>query len=87
MKEVRRARFYITFSNQFDITQNDKLNDAEIRFSRLWTQCQQCQSRLHQQIECGNTDCDIYYMRFQARKDLEDASARNDRFAKLNLDW
>ncbi|ORY93093.1 delta DNA polymerase, partial [Syncephalastrum racemosum] len=69
------------------LKESEKLNDAEIRFSRLWTQCQQCQSTIHQQVECGNIDCDIFYMRFQARKDLEDASARNDRLAKLDLDW
>lgn len=46
------------------------LNSLEIKFSRLWTQCQRCQGSLHQDVLCANKDCPIFYMRKKAQKDV-----------------
>lgn len=46
------------------------LNALEIKFSRLWTQCQRCQGSLHQDVLCANKDCPIFYMRKKAQKDV-----------------
>ncbi|KAJ3210696.1 DNA-directed DNA polymerase delta [Dinochytrium kinnereticum] len=51
------------------------LNDLEIKFSKLWTQCQRCQGSLHQDIICSAQDCPIFYMRKRAQKDMNEASA------------
>ncbi|PPQ66648.1 hypothetical protein CVT26_009402 [Gymnopilus dilepis] len=55
-------------------------SDLQVRFSRLWTQCQRCQGSLHQDVLCTSKDCPIYYMRKKAQKDVEDANAVLDRF-------
>ncbi|KAF8845184.1 hypothetical protein BDN67DRAFT_962126 [Paxillus ammoniavirescens] len=55
-------------------------SDMQIRFSRLWTQCQRCQGSLHQDVLCSSKDCPIFYMRKKAQKDVEDANAVVERF-------
>ncbi|OCH91039.1 hypothetical protein OBBRIDRAFT_887287 [Obba rivulosa] len=55
-------------------------SDMQVRFSRLWTQCQRCQGSLHQDVLCTSKDCPIFYMRKKAQKDVEDATAVLDRF-------
>lgn len=60
--------------------QVENVNNLQIKFSRLWTQCQRCQESLHQDVICSNNDCTIFYMRKKAQKDLDDASGRLDRF-------
>ncbi|KAK7031378.1 DNA polymerase [Favolaschia claudopus] len=52
----------------------------QVRFSRLWTQCQRCQGSLHQDVLCTSKDCPIFYMRKKAQKDVEDANAVLERF-------
>ncbi|CAK5273856.1 unnamed protein product [Mycena citricolor] len=52
----------------------------QVRFSRLWTQCQRCQGSLHQDVLCSSKDCPIFYMRKKAQKDVEDASSVLERF-------
>lgn len=52
----------------------------QVRFSRLWTQCQRCQGSLHQDVLCESKDCPIFYMRKKAQKDVEDASGVLERF-------
>ncbi|KAI0705141.1 DNA polymerase family B-domain-containing protein [Cytidiella melzeri] len=56
------------------------VSDMQVRFSRLWTQCQRCQGSLHQDVLCSSKDCPIFYMRKKAQKDVEDANAVLDRF-------
>ncbi|KAF9078186.1 DNA polymerase family B-domain-containing protein [Rhodocollybia butyracea] len=56
-------------------------SELQIRFSRLWTQCQRCQGSLHQDVLCTSKDCPIFYMRKKAQKDVEDANAVLERFA------
>ncbi|KAF5127185.1 DNA polymerase delta catalytic subunit [Metarhizium anisopliae] len=58
----------------------DKVADLEIRFGRLWTQCQRCQGSMHCEVICSSKDCPIFYMRMKAKKDLEDAGKDLSRF-------
>ncbi|EIW79208.1 hypothetical protein CONPUDRAFT_138364 [Coniophora puteana RWD-64-598 SS2] len=55
-------------------------SQSQVRFSRLWTQCQRCQGSLHQDVLCSSKDCPIFYMRKKAQKDVEDANAVLERF-------
>lgn len=57
-----------------------KLSDLEVRFGRLWTQCQRCQGSLHNEVICSSKDCPIFYMRMKAKKDVEDAGKEVERF-------
>ncbi|KAI8366805.1 DNA polymerase family B-domain-containing protein [Radiomyces spectabilis] len=66
------------------IKQVSTVNDLEVKFSRLWTQCQRCQESLHQDVICTNNDCPIFYMRKKVQKDMQDASSRLERFS---YDW
>ncbi|KAI5918903.1 DNA polymerase delta catalytic subunit [Camillea tinctor] len=58
----------------------DKVSDLEVRFGRLWTQCQRCQGSMHCEVICSSKDCPIFYMRMKAKKDVEDASKELGRF-------
>jgi len=60
------------------------INELEMRFSRLWTQCQRCQGSLHQDVICTSSDCPIYYRRIKAQKDLAAQVPALDRF---NMEW
>ncbi|KAJ3576454.1 hypothetical protein NP233_g410 [Leucocoprinus birnbaumii] len=55
-------------------------SDLQVRFARLWTQCQRCQGSLHQDVLCTSKDCPIFYMRKKAQKDVEDANTVLERF-------
>ncbi|WQF90356.1 Putative DNA-directed DNA polymerase, family B, exonuclease domain, ribonuclease H-like superfamily [Colletotrichum destructivum] len=58
----------------------DVVSSSEVRFGRLWTQCQRCQGSLHCEVICSSKDCPIFYMRMKAKKDLEDAGKELKRF-------
>lgn len=58
----------------------NKVSDLEVRFGRLWTQCQRCQGSLHCEVICSSRDCPIFYMRMKAKKDVEDAERDLARF-------
>ena len=58
----------------------EQLRDYEESFSRLWTQCQNCQESIHEEIICTNRDCPIFYMRTKVIKDLEEKSRVIGRF-------
>ncbi|KAL7749935.1 DNA-directed DNA polymerase delta [Sorochytrium milnesiophthora] len=60
--------------------QIEKVNQLEVKFARLWTQCQRCQGSLHQDVICTSRDCPIFYMRKKAQKDVKDAVDVLDRF-------
>ncbi|KAL8715397.1 MAG: hypothetical protein Q9220_000730 [cf. Caloplaca sp. 1 TL-2023] len=57
-----------------------KVSDLEVRFGRLWTQCQRCQGSMHCEVICSSKDCPIFYMRMKAKKDVEDAGRELSRF-------
>jgi DNA polymerase delta subunit 1 len=58
----------------------------EEEYGKLWSQCQRCQSSMHQDILCSSRDCPIFYRRTKAKKEL--TSAEKD-FARLRecCDW
>lgn len=57
-----------------------KVSDLEVRFGRLWTQCQRCQGSMHNEVICSSKDCPIFYMRMKAKKDVEDGGKELVRF-------
>ncbi|KAJ3413004.1 DNA-directed DNA polymerase delta [Chytridiales sp. JEL 0842] len=56
------------------------MTELEVKFSRLWTQCQRCQGSLHQDVICSAQDCPIFYMRKKAQKDAQEAQQTMRRF-------
>ena len=62
----------------------ESVNELELKFSRLWTQCQACQGSYHQPVLCTSRDCPIFYMRTQVSKDLQEAQ---NKLARFKIDW
>ncbi|KAF6167135.1 hypothetical protein GIB67_029773 [Kingdonia uniflora] len=54
--------------------------DLEMLFGKLWTQCQECQGSLHQDVLCTSRDCPIFYRRKKAQKDMAEAKLQLDRW-------
>lgn len=61
----------------------EKLREFEIKYGKLWTQCQRCTGSLLQEVYCQSNDCPIFYMRKKVIKDLEDTQSIVDRFDRL----
>lgn len=57
-----------------------KVGELEVRFGRLWTQCQRCQGSMHTEVLCQSRDCPIFYMRMKARKEVEEGARELSRF-------
>ena len=64
-----------------------KVSDLEVKFGRLWTQCQRCQGSMHCEVICSSKDCPIFYMRIKAKKDVEDAGKELVRFDRDAGAW
>ena len=64
-----------------------KVAELEVRFARLWTQCQRCQGSMHNEVICSSRDCPIFYMRMKAKKDVEDAGKEMVRFDRDAVLW
>ncbi|KAK4546359.1 DNA-directed DNA polymerase delta [Oleoguttula mirabilis] len=64
-----------------------KVAELEVRFARLWTQCQRCQGSMHNEVICSSRDCPIFYMRMKAKKDVEDAGKELGRFDRDAVLW
>ncbi|KAI5806949.1 DNA polymerase family B-domain-containing protein [Geopyxis carbonaria] len=64
-----------------------EVNDLQVRFGRLWTQCQRCQGAIHCEVICSNKDCPIFYMRMKARKDVEEKEKELKRFDMDEITW
>ena len=64
-----------------------KVSELEVRFARLWTQCQRCQGSVHNEVICSSKDCPIFYMRMKARKDVEDSQREMSRFDRDEEAW
>lgn len=64
-----------------------KVSELEVRFARLWTQCQRCQGSIHCEVICSSKDCPIFYMRMKAKKDVEDGGKELVRFDKDLAVW
>ncbi|XP_057550361.1 DNA polymerase delta catalytic subunit isoform X1 [Amaranthus tricolor] len=56
------------------------VSELESLFGRLWTQCQECQGSLHQDVLCTSRDCPIFYRRKKAQKDMAEAKLQLDRW-------
>ncbi|XP_071914321.1 DNA polymerase delta catalytic subunit-like isoform X1 [Coffea arabica] len=56
------------------------VSELEKLFGRLWTQCQECQGSLHQDVLCTSRDCPIFYRRKKAQKDMAEAKLQLDRW-------
>lgn len=56
------------------------VSELETLFGRLWTQCQECQGSLHQDVLCTSRDCPIFYRRKKAQKDMGEAKLQLDRW-------
>ncbi|KHG07397.1 DNA polymerase delta catalytic subunit -like protein [Gossypium arboreum] len=56
------------------------MSELEELFGRLWTQCQECQGSLHQDVLCTSRDCPIFYRRKKAQKDMVEAKRQLDRW-------
>ncbi|EPY26579.1 DNA polymerase delta subunit 1 [Strigomonas culicis] len=63
-----------------------KRNHYESIYSQVWTQCQQCQGSLHQEVICSSKDCPVFYMRKKVQKDLREQQVLLDRFGVVD-DW
>lgn len=72
-----------TLPQHYDKLQT-QLAKNEVKFARLWTQCQNCQGSLHQDVLCTSQDCPIFYMRKKIQKELGDATQTIERF---DYDW
>ncbi|KAH9668768.1 DNA polymerase delta catalytic subunit [Citrus sinensis] len=57
-----------------------QVQELEVLFGRLWTQCQECQGSLHQDVLCTSRDCPIFYRRKKAQKDMAEAKLQLDRW-------
>ncbi|CAA7034877.1 unnamed protein product [Microthlaspi erraticum] len=57
-----------------------QVSDLEELFGRLWTQCQECQGSLHQDVLCTSRDCPIFYRRMKAQKDMAVAKQQLERW-------
>nr|CCA27509.1 predicted protein putative [Albugo laibachii Nc14] len=61
------------------------VQELEILFHRFWTQCQNCQGSLHQDVLCTSRDCPIFYKRIKVQKDLGESQHALERFQ--TIDW
>ncbi|XP_053205338.1 DNA polymerase delta catalytic subunit-like [Panonychus citri] len=57
-----------------------KMNQLEIKFNKLWTQCQRCQGSLLEEVICTANDCPIFYMRKKIQKEATDQDKIIQRF-------
>ncbi|KAF1815270.1 DNA polymerase delta large chain [Eremomyces bilateralis CBS 781.70] len=64
-----------------------RVSELEVRFARLWTQCQRCQGSMHNNVICSSRDCPIFYMRMKAMKDVEDSGKELARFDRDQALW
>lgn len=55
----------------------------ELKYSRLWTQCQRCQGSLHQDVLCTSRDCPIFYMRKKIQKEASEGINILERFKEI----
>lgn len=63
-----------------------KRNHYEAIYAQVWTQCQQCQGSLNQEVICSSRDCPVFYMRKKVQKDLREQQTLLDRFGVVS-DW
>lgn len=57
-----------------------QLSELEVKFGKLWTECQRCQGSLHQDVLCTSRDCPIFFMRRRVQKDIQHSITELDKF-------
>jgi len=62
------------------------MREKEAEYNRLWTECQRCQGSLLQPVICTNRDCDIFYRRAKARREVENVQEQMGRL-QLDVQW
>jgi len=62
----------------------NRVKTKEREFSRLWTQCQNCQGSFHQEVLCTARDCPIFYLRTKTFKDYDEARNTLEKFSDLS---
>lgn len=67
------------------VQEQQKVAKLEGEYSRIWINCQTCQSERHKEIFCSNSACHFFYMRAKTNRDLKAAQKRLSRF-EIN-DW
>jgi len=60
--------------------------EKEAEYNRLWTNCQRCQGSLLQPVICSNRDCDVFYRRAKARRDVENIQESIKRL-QIDVRW
>jgi DNA polymerase delta subunit 1 len=63
-----------------------ELREKEAEYNRLWTNCQRCQGSLIQPVICSNRDCDVFYRRAKARRDVESIQESMKRLS-VDVKW
>ena len=59
-------------------------DQASTKFASLWTQCQNCQGSLTNEVLCTSQDCPIFYMRKKVQKDV---NAAIDQLNRFDYEW
>lgn len=63
-----------------------ELREKEAEYNRLWTNCQRCQGSLLQPVICSNRDCEVFYRRAKARRDVESIQESIKRL-QIDVKW
>merc|ERR1719359_1055930 len=71
---------------QVVVTRVHELREKEAEYNRLWTNCQRCQGSLLQPVICSNRDCDVFYRRAKARRDVENIQESMKRL-QIDVKW
>jgi len=66
------------------VEQMQEYRRTEEEYNQLWTNCQRCQGSLLEPVICSNRDCEVFYRRAKARKDVQNAQ---EKLSRLKLDW
>jgi len=71
---------------QIVVTKVHDLREKEAEYNRLWTNCQRCQGSLLQPVICSNRDCEVFYRRAKARRDVESIQESIKRL-QIDVKW
>lgn len=71
---------------QIVVSKVHDLREKEAEYNRLWTNCQRCQGSLLQPVICSNRDCDVFYRRAKARRDVENLQESIKRL-QIDVRW
>ncbi|CAD5221225.1 unnamed protein product [Bursaphelenchus okinawaensis] len=61
----------------------NQLKIAEHKYSRLWTECQNCANDFTNEVVCASSDCPIFWLREKARSDMAERREVLDKFYEM----